>query len=153
MAIDFSKFDAKVDLDALKDDVKKVEEDGGLGEYEEVPVGEYEVRIDKLELGESKSSGNPMVICWFKILEGKFKNSIIFMNQVVNKPFQIHLVKEFLKSLESTHEIDFESYSQFANLIMDVAEDVMESKEYVLEYGENDKGYKTFEIKDVFDVE
>lgn len=147
MAIDFSKFDKKVDLEGLKKDI----EDSSNNDFKEVPVGNYEVAITKLELGES-SKGDPMVKVWFKILEGEYKDSLIFMNQVVTKGFQIHIVDEFLRSLDTDIDIAFESYSQYAELLADVYEAIEGNFEYGLKYGEN-KGFSTFEITDVFEVE
>lgn len=149
MAIDFSKFDKKVDLEGLKSDIKEAESNGG--DFKEVPHGNYEVKIQKLELGESKK-GDPMFICWMKILSGDFKNSLIFMNQVVTQGFQIHIVDDFLRSLDSGVDVGFESYAQYADMIMDVAEAIDGNLEYAVEYGEN-KGFNTFKITDVFEVE
>lgn len=149
MAIDFSKFDEKVDLDGLRNDIAEAESNGG--DYKEVPHGNYEVKIQKLELGESKK-GDPMFICWMKILSGDYANSLIFMNQVVTQGFQIHIVDDFLRSLDSGVEVAFESYAQYADMIMDVAEAINGNLEYAVEYGEN-KGFNTFKITDVFEVE
>lgn len=150
--MDFSKFDQSVDLEGLKKDLKEVEENGGTGVYEEVPAGTYEVKIDKLEQVLSKK-GDPMMSVWFKVVSGNCKGRLIFMNQVITQPFQIHIAKEFLKSLDSAFEVDFESYNQFAELIMDIHENIDGVLEYALEYGENNKGYKTFKITEVFEVE
>lgn len=150
MAIDFSKFDKKVDLEGLKQDITEAEENGG-GEFKEVPHGNYEVAITKLELDESKK-GDPMVKVWFKILEGEYKGSLIFMNQVITRGFQIHIVDEFLRSLETDIEVGFVSYADYAQLLMDIYEAVNGNYEYGLKYGEN-KGFNTFEITDIFEVE
>lgn len=152
MAVDFSKFDKAVDLEGLQNDIKEAEENGGTGDYKEVPLGEYDVKIDKLELTTSKK-GDPMFTCWFKILAGEFKNSLIFMNQVITQGFQIHIVKEFLRSLDSELDVDFESYSQFEQLVLDIAEAIDGQLEYALKYGETNKGFPTFEITEVFEVE
>lgn len=150
MAIDFSKFDKKVDLEGLKQDIVDAEENGG-GSFKEVPLGTYEVAITKLELGES-SKGDPMVKVWFKILDGEYKNSLIFMNQVITQGFQIHIMDEFLRSLETDIDIVFESYSQYAQLLMDIYEEIDGNYEYGLKYGEK-KGFNTFEITDVFELD
>lgn len=147
MAIDFSKFDKKVDLEGLKKDI----EDSSNNDYREVPHGNYEVSIAKLEMTESKK-GDPMVSVWFKILNGEYKNSLLFMNQVITQGFQIHIVDEFLRSLDTDVDIVFESYSQFAELLLDVFEAVDGNLEYGLKYSEN-KGFNTFEITDVFETE
>ena len=145
--MDFSKFDKQVDLEGLKKDI----EDSANNDFEEVPLGIYEVAITKLELGESKK-GDPMVKVWFKIVSGEYKGSLLFMNQVITRGFQIHIVDEFLKSLDTDIDIRFDSYSQYNELLMDVFEAVNGNFEFALEYGEN-KGFNTFEITDVFELD
>lgn len=154
MAIDFSKFDKKFDVEGLKKDVQAAAENGG-GTREEVPHGTYEVKIEKLELVESKK-GDPMVTCWMRILDGKFKNRLIFMNQVITQDFQIHIANEFLRSLDSSIDIPpnyFEGYEAYADLLMDIHEDIDGQLEYLLKYDQNNKGYNTFEITEVFEAE
>lgn len=148
MAIDFSKFDKQVDLEGIKKDI----EESADNDFKEVPAGTYEVAITKLELSESKKH-DPMVKIWFKILEGEYKNSIIFMNQVVTQGFQIHIVNDFLRSLETDIDIEFTSYAQYYQLLLDVFEAINGNYEYALKYGENDKGFNTYEIDEVFEVE
>lgn len=145
--MDFSKFDKQVDLEGLKKDI----EDSANNDFKEAPHGNYEVAITKLELAESKK-GDPMVKVWFKILTGEYKNSLIFMNQVITQGFQIHIIDEFLRSLETDIEVKFESYSQYNDLLMDIFEAIDGNLEFGLKYGEN-KGFNTFEITDVFEVE
>lgn len=148
--MDFSKFNKAVNLEALKHDIHEAEENGGTGDYKEVPYGSYEVKIEKMELKESKK-GDPMLSVWFKILNGEFEKSMIFMNQVITQGFQIHICNTFLRSLDTGLEIQFDDFEQYANLIMDVHEKVDEQQlEFALEYGEN-KGFNTFKITEVFE--
>lgn len=152
--MDWKAFDKKVDTSALAEDVKKITENGGTGTYEEVPYGVYEVAIEKLELKTSKK-GDPMVVCWFKIVDGKNKNQRIFMNQVITQGFQIHIVNNFLKSLKllDESEIEFNAYSDYNELLLDVAENAVDSGyTYELDYSQNDKGYNRYEIKQVFGI-
>lgn len=149
--MDFSKFDKQVDLEGLKQDIMEAEENGG-GDFKEVPHGKYEVAITKLELRESKK-GDPMVNVWFKVTNGEYKGSLIFMNQVITQGFQIHIADEFLRSLETTVDVQFESYSQYAEMLADIFEEIEDKVEFVLDYGENKKGFNTFEIIDSFEVE
>ena len=148
--MDFSKFDKQVDLEGLKQDIMDAEENGG-GDFKEVPHGKYEVAIIKLELTESKK-GDPMVSIWFKVTNGEYKGSLIFMNQVITQGFQIHMADEFLRSLETTVDVQFESYSQYAEMLADIFEEIEDKVEFVLDDGENKKGYNTFEIIDSFEV-
>lgn len=149
----WDEFDNSIDTEGLQNDVKDAAENGGT--RREVPHDTYEVKIDKLELVKSKK-GDPMVTCWMKIIEGEYKNSLIFMNQVINQGFQIHIVNEFLRDLVSEMEepidIEFKTYRQYGGLLMDVMEAIDGNFEYNVDYGEN-KGFNTFKIEDVYVLE
>lgn len=146
----FDKWNKNIDKDFVKD----VEaQDRGESNFEQVPFGTYEVKIAKMEVKASKN-GDPMVAIQFKVLEGKYKNSLIFMNQVINTPYQIHLANDFLKSLDSSMDIKFVDYSQYNDLLLDVAEAIDKAKlEYALDFSENEKGYNVFKIAEVFESE
>lgn len=149
--MDFSKFDNMVDLDSLKKDIEEAKTKGGNGDYAEVPNGTYEVAIEKMELGESKK-GDPMVKVRFRIISGEFENSCLFMNQVITKGFQIHNMNEFLRSLETSQQVEFKDFAQYNNLLMDIHEEAGGPHEYAIEYGEKN-GFSTFKVIEVFDVE
>ena len=148
----FDKWDKKVDSKALSEDVQEVEKNGGVGEYEEVPTGKYEVNIEKMEIKETKN-GDPMFSCWMRILAGEFENKLLFYNQVITKGFQIALVNKFLRSLETGIDIDsFVGYREYNNLIMDIHEAIDDAGlEYMIEYSRNKKGYPVYTIKEVFE--
>lgn len=147
----WTKFDKEFDNEALRDEVKEAAENGGSGEYREVPTGDYEVEIEKLECTSSKK-GDPMVTVWFNILEGDFEGSKIFMNQLITKGFQIHIVNEFLRSLGTDNDVEFKTFSQYEELINKIFDDLdSDGLEYRLKYGKSKKGYSTFEIKEVYD--
>jgi len=150
MANVWDKFDKAIDTEGLQKDVQEASQNNT--DFKEVPHGKYEVKIEKLELVESKK-GDPMVSCWMKILTGEFKNSLIFMNQVITKGFQIHIANEFLRSLDSGFDIEFTTYKQYGQLLMDVHEATDEQLEYALDYAEGKKGFSTYTITDVFEAE
>lgn len=152
MAVDFSKFDEAIKLDDLKKNIEEASLNDG-GDFKEVPLGDYEIEIAKLELTTSKK-GDPMLSCWMKILEGDYEGSMIFMNQVVTQGFQIHLANKFLRSLVEGLDVtvEFISYSQYAELILDIAEAIDGTREYLIAYGER-KGFNTFDIKKVYNLE
>lgn len=145
----WDKFDKAVDTEGLAKDVKEAAENGAS--YKEVPHGSYEVSIEKLELVES-SKGDPMVTVWFKVLTGDYKGSLIFMNQVITQGFQIHIINEFLRSLDTGIDIEFVTYKQFGNLLMDVMEKVDGNLEFALNYTQGKKGFSKYEIEEVFEV-
>ena len=144
----FEKWNSNVDLAGLQKDVKDAQDN--KREYEEIPHGEYEVKIDKMELKSSKK-GDPMVSIWFTILEGKYKKSKLFLNQVITQGFQIHIVNELLKSMKTDLVIEFVDYKQYAELLLDVAEECdTNNLEFALKYEDN-KGYDKFTITEVFE--
>ena len=141
----WEKFDKEIDKD-----IQKQIEDAENSEYKEVPLGDYEVKVDNMELKISKS-GNPMVSIWFRIVAGDYNNNLLFMNQVINQPFQIGLANKILRALDPNKNIEFETYSQYANLIMDIYEEIDGKFEYAIRYGKK-KGFSTFEVLDIFYV-
>ena len=145
----FDKWNKAVDLDGLKKDMANAEQDNK--EYVDVPVGTYEVKLTKAELKASKKTQDPMVSMWFKVVAGDYKGQTIFMNQVVTQGFQLNIVNNFLRSMDTGVEIEFVDYKQYADMLLDVAE-ACEGLEFALNYDENAKGYKTFNIVEVFDV-
>lgn len=146
----WEKFDKAIDTQALAADVQAAAEN--TFEYKDVPHGTYEVKITKLEFTESKS-GKPMMTCWMQIIEGEYENQYIFYNQVLHVGFGIHNANEFLRSLDSGVEIEFKNFGQYHELLMDVHEAIDGKLEYAVEYGENNKGYSTYNVVDVFDAE
>lgn len=150
MAIDWNKFDQAIDTEGLAKDVLEAEENG-TGSFREVPHGQYEVSIEKLELVTSKA-GDPMVSCWMKVLAGEYKGSLIFMNQVITQGFQIHIANEFLRSLDSGFDVEFKTYSQYSQLLMDIHEAIDGQLEFALDYAEGKKGFSTYEITEIFEV-
>lgn len=154
MANIWSEFDKSIDVEGLKKDCEEAAKNGST--RREVPHDTYEVKIEKLEPAKSKNSGNPMLVCWMKILEGDYKNSLIFMNQTVHTGYGIHKANEFLRALvsemEEPIEISWGTLEEFADLIMEVAEAIDGNFEYAVEYGEN-KGFNTFEIEEVYVLE
>ena len=148
MADIFEKWNESTDLKGLQDDIKDAQDNNK--EFEKVPHGEYEVKIDKMELKASKK-GDPMVSIWFTILEGKYKKSKLFLNQVITQGFQIHIVNELLKSMGTDLAIEFVDYKQYADLLLDVAEECdANNLEFALKYEDN-KGYDKFTITEVFE--
>lgn len=152
--MDFSKFDEQVDLDKLKNDAAEAEANGGFGDFPEIPEGTYIVAIDKLELGETKDH-RPMLKGQFRIQEGEFEKSCLFYNRVLygtkNDANMIASAVGFLKKLEPSDEVgpvEFDSYAQFNELVLDIAEDCAEL-EYEVEYDPN--AFNSISITDVFE--
>lgn len=148
------KFNKSFNTAGLKKDIAEAKENGGR---REVPYDTYEVAVNKLELRESKKTNAPMVSCWFKILVGEYKGSMIFANFVITEGWQINNALNFLESLIpedalNRSDIYFEDFEQFEDLLMNMAELIDKNYEYSVNYYE-EKGYPRFEIKEIYCVE
>ena len=147
----FDKWNKAIDVEGLAKDTKEVEANGGTGDYAEVPVGTYEIKIEKMELKES-SNGDPMFSAWFRIIQGQYENQLLFMNAVITQGFQIGNVNRFLRSLDAVEEVEFRDYAQYNDLIMDIMEAIDEAGlEYLLEYKKNKKDFPIYTVKEVYE--
>ena len=157
---DWSKFDKNVDIEALQADVEEVEKNGGTGDYPEIPDGQYEVEVEVMELVESKK-GDPMLKIWFKILEGDYTGQKIFYYKVMQPQndgafgYQLHQNNEMLRALWDCEKEDvkFTGFEDYAELVLDIHEDIEGKFEYLLKKEKDDKGYDQFEIVEIFEVE
>ena len=147
----FDKFNQAYGGQELAKEVDEITKNGGSGEN--VPYGRYEVRIEKLELIESKSK-KPMLTVWFKVIAGTQKDRIIFMNQLLDAAFKIHIANEFLKSLDTSVEVKFDGdFNHYAATIKNVYSDLtVDGLEYQLNYSQNKKGFDEFKIEEVFET-
>lgn len=154
MGFNFEAFDKKVDLEGMKKDVQEAEKNGANGDYPEIPKGKYEVKFDNIEVKPTKD-GRPMLSVQARILEGDFKKKCLFMNRVIygtkNDANMIASAVGWLKKLGTDLEIEFEGYTHFADLVLDVAEEVDGNFEYMVEY--DPEAFNTITIKEVFEVE
>ena len=149
----WDKFDKAVDTEGLAADVKEAAENGA--NFREVPHGVYEVEVNKLELIESKK-GDPMVTVWFKVVDGEYKGCLIFMNQVITQGFQIHIANEILRQMTAELDgfnVEFKTYKQYGELLMDIREAVDGKFEFKLDYAEGKKGFSTYSIDEIYILE
>ena len=144
----FTKFNEMIDIEGLKKDVESAASNSG--DFVEVPHGDYEVKVTKIELGQtgekSKTPGMPMAKVWFDILAGEYKGQKIFMNQMLTSGFGIHKMNELLNSLETGITVVFENFEQYNELFKQIFAEVDGKAEYQLAYGENNKGFSTYTI-------
>jgi len=156
MAINWNEVEKRVDLKSLENDIRNAK-DNNQRNYEEVPCGDYEVTFEKLELSTSKS-GEFMVVAWMRIVSGDFKNSVLFLNQVINEGWKVDIVCDFINSLGSDvdfpkNRYDFPSYREVEQLLMDIHEAIDGKFEYAVKYGKTKSDFPTYEIKEVFELE
>lgn len=158
----FEEFDQMFDIKSINEQVKESEQNNTKkGDFEKVPYGDYEVKIQKMELKKAKSTGNPMLSVWFKILAGTKKGSLIFMNQVIcvkdagekTNKFLLskgrHFVESLIKEVDDKPVVSFDSFKEINESILNVMENIDGKCEYALKYSEN-KGYDNFEIMQTY---
>ena len=153
MAVDFKKFQQQFPAEEMTKAVEQAKENGS-GDYEKIPDGEYRCKIEKMELRESKK-GAPMCSIMFRIVAGDHKKKCIFYNRVLagtkNDGFMMKSNNDFLESLDSGVSVSFESWEQYNDMILDIAEAIDADKlEYMVEVT-TDGNYQTLEIVDIID--
>lgn len=155
----FEKFASKISAEELAASQKEITENAkGGGNYKEVPVGKYEVKVEKMEAKMSKGN-NPMVSIWFRILKGEFKDSMIFYNGTFHEDWMRHRVVEFLSAIldDDTHNAEINLILKDCDInvvndfVMDIHEQIDGTFEYLLDYGIH-KGYNTYIIEEVYEV-
>lgn len=155
----FEKYASKINQEELAKSQQEIQDNANGGQREDVPVGKYEVKVDKLECKKSKA-GNMMVSIWFRILKGKFEKSVIFYNGVFHEDWMRHRVAKILSDIlddgDRTAEINLilksSNMEDINNFCMDIHESIDGRLEYLLDYGQN-KGYQTYKIEEVYEVE
>lgn len=149
--MDFSKFDEQINAEQLQKEISEAAEN--QGNYEETPDGTYVTKVEKLEVGTTKD-GRPMLKAMFRITEGEYKKKCLFYNRVIfgtkNDGNMIASAIGFLNSLDSGIDIVFESYSQFADLVLDIFEEIESTLEYEVEYEAD--AFQPISITDIFEV-
>lgn len=152
--MDFSKFDEQVNLDQLKKDAEEIKKNGGTGDYPEIEEGTYRCKVEKLEVGATKDN-RPMLKAQFRIIEGDHKKSCLFMNRVLygtkNDANMIASAVGWLETLEPSEDVGavvFDGYAAFADLVLDIAEDIAEL-EYDVYY--DPSAFNNISIEEVFE--
>lgn len=157
MAIDFSAFDDKVDLDELQKEVENANDT----DFEDVPDGKYIVSIEKMEIKLTKAQDKLMFAVQCKIKEGEQANRMIFFNRVIsgNKNTEKWNDGKAIKSVctwvnklldEDEEPVDFVNYQDFADQILDVFQAIQGKIEMEVTYVA-DK-FNPITIEEVFDL-
>jgi len=157
--MDFTKFDQQINKEEMAKNIKLAQENGG--DYAEVPKGTYECKIEKLEIGATKN-GEPMFKAQLRITEGDHKKQCLFFNRKIfgnkanekgtwNDGVAINSVIGWLNNLGCDYEITFESYSQFNDLVMDIAEEVV-SDNIRVEVAYDPEAFNNISIKDCWEI-
>lgn len=168
MGIDFSKFDNMVDEKELQEQVANAKEQ----EFDDVLKGEYICSIEKMEVKLTKAGDKLMFSVQMKIKEtiknakGKKEDGRwIFFNRIIcgnkqkvkdgqvtwNDGIAIKGVMTWLKKLESGFEIEFKGYQDFADLVLDIYQDMAKTVEVEVKY--DGDSFNSIQIKNVYDLD
>lgn len=156
--MDFAKFDSLVNKDNLK---KQME---AAPEYDDVPKGTYMAVIDKMEIKPTKAQDKLMFAVQMGITETldapkKQDRRKIFFNRVIagnkttekwNDGVAIKGVISWIeKLLDEGDTIEFKNYSQFADEVLDIFQDIC--PQIVLKVNYDPDAFNPVSVVEVFD--
>nr|WP_302596971.1 DUF669 domain-containing protein [uncultured Cellulosilyticum sp.] len=149
MADIFDQWDSEVDKEQLAKDVEEAAQNSSFDAP--VPPGKYIGFIKEMELKPTKNN-DPMLAVQFKILEGDFKNKILFMNFVMKTtvPFLIAKSTHFLSELDVYGDkvpVKFDgSFRNFKNEVDQMFKDIQSyGLEFELEYTQTESKGQTYD--------
>lgn len=137
----FDKFKNGINQEDINNAIKEANENSGGG-FKEVPAGNYEVSVEKIELGKTKK-GADKISMWFKILAGEYKGCLLFKTSVLTEEWQLGKAIQFLNDLKSDVEIvEIQNEDDFADLLTDIYDSIQDKGlEYEVEYIINKGGF------------
>ena len=156
--MDFNKFDKMVNKEELKKQMETA------SEYDDVPKGIYMTTIDKMEIKPTKAEDKLMFAVQMSIIETieapkKQDKRKIFFNRVIcgnkiterwNDGVAIKGVISWLeKLLDEDDTLEFRNYSQFAEEILDIYQDICPNIELKIDYDPD--AFNSIDILEVFD--
>lgn len=155
----FDKFDNQVNMA----EIEKQKAAATANDYEEVPAGSYIAKIEKMELGTTKTGDRPMFKVQMRLVEGqdsasegflsKYRNKkpCVFMNRVIygtkNDGLMIAGVETWLNKIGFEPPVVFRGYADFEQVIMDCAENC-DDLEFAIKYDPN--AFNAITIEEVY---
>lgn len=158
MAVDFSKFDKLVNQDELHKQMDANQE------FDDVPAGEYWVKLKAMEVKLTKDGSKVMFSSQMQITETveapkKQDKRYIFFNRVIsgnkvterwNDGVAIKGVINWVDKLTGEEDLEFKNYSQFAEEILDIFQDLADTIEVRVKY--DPEAFFPISIEEVVDV-
>lgn len=158
MGIDFSKFDKLVNQEEIQ---KQMD---AAPEFDEVPVGTYVTKIKAMEVKPTKKGDKLLFSAQMQITKTveapkKQDNRYIFFNRVIsgnkatdkwNDGVAIKGIITWVNKLTGDEDLEFKNYSQFAEEILDIFQDIADNIEVQVKYDPD--AFNPIIIEDVFDL-
>ena len=95
-----------IDLTQFDDDYRS-EQPEERGDFESVPDGKYQVAVEKVELTEAQTTGNPMLKWTLRVIAPKFVNRLMWRNSVIT-----HNTLKYVKTDLHTCGLDLDKLSE-----------------------------------------
>lgn len=144
----FDEFDKAYDSKSMKEEVKEAA--ANSKDFDEIKPGTYPVYIKEMEVKASKNN-EPMLAAQLKITDGDNKGQIMFVYFMLTKPFLIHKCNEFLRSLDTDINVEFDSYGQYADMVEDIYNYTEKHEmDFDVEYSLRDGKYSEYKVKAVY---
>ena len=147
----WQNFDLKIDNNLLND-IQNASSNNG--DFEELPLGRYEVKINSMQLTQSKN-GDPMTKTIFEVVQGQYKGRYMFKNSVIykgdrNDAWRLKQELNFINSLQPNDQVNFYSFSDFEKQISNAFANINSRKlEYLVEIKEKNN-FRTYSVIEVY---
>ena len=125
----FDEFDKKLNAEQFQKDLAEAKAAANDTDYPEIPKGDYDVKIERMEIKLTKTNPAPMFSVMLRIQDGQFKNACLFFNRKIannkvsdkwNDAKAVQTVISWVDKLQTETIPEFISYTQFAQCIADI---------------------------------
>lgn len=145
-----------MDFEQYKSDIAEIQQqEKPKREYKDPVDGEYTCDIVSLELGTNKAGDKLMLKGSFKITEGEFMNSRLWVNKVLsgtrNDSFAVKNAIDFLNSLGAVQEVEFTGDFDDLSTQIDIVFADIKNCTFTVVQKTNESGFKNLYVNDVFE--
>ena len=81
--MNFDEFDKKLNAEQFQKDLAEAKAAANDTDYPEIPKGDYDVKIERMEIKLTKTNPAPMFSVMLRIQDGQFKNACLFFNRKI----------------------------------------------------------------------
>lgn len=145
-----------MDFSQYKADIAEIQhQEKSKKEYKDPTDGEYTCDIVSLELGTNKAGDKLMLKGSFKITDGEFMNSRLWVNKVLtgtrNDSFAVKSAIDFLNSLGAVQEVEFTGDFDDLSTQVDIVFADIKNCTFTVVQKTSESGFKNLYVNDVFE--
>lgn len=150
----FNQFN--MDFEQYKSDIAEIQQqEKPKKEYKDPTDGEYTCDIVSLELSTNKAGDKLMLKGSFKITDGEFMNSRLWVNKCLtgtrNDSFSVKSAIDFLNSLGAVQEVEFTGDFDDLSTQVDIVFTDIKNCTFTVVQKTSDSGFKNLYVNDVFE--